>query len=102
MSVSVNWRAAGEGKFEVAGALDLHTVGTLLSQGEKAFPASGAVAVDLSGVERVDSAGVALLLEWARVARRRGLRLTYFRMPPRALALARIGNAETLLPISEG
>lgn len=100
--MSVNWSAAGEGRFELSGDLDLHGVATLLDQGEKSFPSSGAVVVDLSGVQRVDSAGVALLLQWARVAHQRGLRLTYTRMPPRALALARIGNAEALLPVSDG
>lgn len=100
--MSVSWRSAGGGRFEVAGALDLHTVAALLDRGRQSFPASGAVAVDLSGVERVDSAGVALLLEWARLARQRGLRLSYTRVPPRALALARIGNAEALLPLSNG
>lgn len=81
--------------------MDLHTVGALHAEGEQSFPASGAVTVDLSGVERVDSAGVALLLEWVRLASRRGLSFSYSRMPPRALALARIGNAEALLPISD-
>lgn len=94
--------STGEGCFKVVGALDRHTVGALLREGEHSLPAAGAVAVDLSGVGQVDSAGVALLLEWARLADRRGLQLTYRHVPERALALARIGNAESLLPRGEG
>ena len=95
-------RAAGEGRFELVGPLILHSVGDLLRAGERLFPVAGPVAVDLSGVGQVDSAGVALLLEWARLARHRHAQLTYIEVPERALALARIGNAEQLLPLGQG
>lgn len=49
---------------------------------------SGPVELDLSGVTRVDSAGLALLLELTRVARRAGRELRCTRAPEQLRRLA--------------
>ena len=52
----------------------------------------------MAGVTRCDSAAVALLLEWVRLAESRGARIA-FRSLPRALeAIASISDVEDLLP----
>jgi phospholipid transport system transporter-binding protein len=58
---------------------------------------------DLSGVERCDSSAVAVLLEWQRAARSKGLALTVTGAPPGLVSLATVYGVEGLLPaVAEG
>jgi phospholipid transport system transporter-binding protein len=94
---SARLEALGEGRFRVSGVLDAGTVTSLLHQSAAAFGDSTAVAVDFSGVTEGDSAGLALLLEWLRLARKAGRRLQYEEVPEQIVALARISEVEDLL-----
>ncbi len=84
---------------KVAGVLDFDTVVELLAQGrewiETAAPAQ--FTIDLSGVEYSSSAGLALLLEWLRVAEARQKRATLAGMPADMQALVRVGGLEPVL-----
>jgi len=60
----------------------------------------GPVEFDLSGVTRVDSAGLALLLELARLARERGRELRCARAPEQLRRLAEFFGLSTLLALS--
>ena len=53
---------------------------------------------DLSGVTRVDSAALALLLAWLRRAKALDLRVELRAMPESLLALARLYGVDALLP----
>lgn len=55
------------------------------------------VEVDLSGLERPDSATLAVLLAWSARAQHAGIRLRYREPPPGLLALARLCGTEQLL-----
>jgi len=59
--------------------------------------AAGQLTVDLSSVPSVDSAGLALLVDWLAHARGAGKRLCYVRAAPALLALARLSDVESLL-----
>jgi len=87
----------GAGRFALAGELVFATVVPLLAAGERAFAAFAEVEVDLSGVVRVDSAGLALLLEWSLGRRAAGRAITYRQAPEALRTLARIGEVEGLL-----
>jgi phospholipid transport system transporter-binding protein len=55
--------------------------------------------IDFAGVTDVDSAAVALLLDWRRVAMKRGKTLLFVNLPANLLALAELyGVAEILQP----
>jgi phospholipid transport system transporter-binding protein len=57
------------------------------------------IRIDFSGVTGVDSAAVALLLEWRRMALARGKTLVFENLPPNLLALAHLyGVAELIQP----
>jgi len=56
--------------------------------------------VDLSGVVEVDSAGLALLLEWQARQRRNGRRLALHDAPQSLLSLAQLADAVELLNLS--
>lgn len=57
--------------------------------------------VDLQGVGRADSAGLALLIEWVRCARRSGKTLAFHRVPSQMMAIARTSDLENMLPFAE-
>ena len=57
------------------------------------------VRIDFTAVTGVDSAAVALLLEWRRMAIARGKTLVFENLPPNLLELARLyGVAELIQP----
>ena len=58
----------------------------------------GDVDFDLSGVARCDSSAVAVLLEWQRVARERGLVLKVSGLPAGLVSLAGVYGVGDLLP----
>jgi phospholipid transport system transporter-binding protein len=60
----------------------------------------GDVEFDLSGVARCDSSAVAVLLEWQRVARERGLALKVSGLPAAVVSLAGVYGVGDLLPVA--
>lgn len=52
--------------------------------------------VDLAGVERVDSSGLAVLLDWLRHSRAAGGQLVFSGMPPSLTALAALYDLSEL------
>lgn len=87
----------GGGRFALAGDLVFETVPALLAAGDAAFGARPEADVDLAGVGRVDSAGLALLLEWSVSRRAAGRAISYRNAPETLRTLARIGEVEALL-----
>ena len=91
-------RAAGHGRYCLEGAVTMATVTELRGAGRQAFARdSGAIEVDLGGVERADSGGLALLVDWLAWARGAQRVLKYSAMPAALLALARLSGVEDLL-----
>lgn len=84
----------GERRWRVQGDMDFQTVGALLRAGEQAFATPGDVEVDLSAVGRTDSAGLALLLEWARAARQGGGELRLRAVPAQLTAIAAVSGLD--------
>ncbi len=61
---------------------------------------SGDLALDAAGLERVDSATLAVLLEWAARMQAGGRRLRVVAAPAGLVALARLCDADALLGLS--
>ena len=87
----------GGGNFRVSGVLDASTVGDLLKQSTDRFAKLPAVHVDLAGVTQGDSAGLALLIEWLRLAKNAQQAIHLKNVPAQISALARISEVEDLL-----
>ena len=87
----------GDGRFALTGDLVFGNAARALEAGEAAFGGHPEVEVDLAGVGRVDSAGLALLLEWALAARASGGSVRYRNLPAGAAALAGISDVSELL-----
>ncbi len=94
----------GGERYRVSGVLDAVTTPKLLEQSAERFASQSGVDihVDLGGVSESDSAGLALLLEWLRVARKRSQRLHFANLPKQVAALARISEVEELIQPSSG
>jgi len=96
-------RIEAPGQAVLAGELVFATAPALLEQGAALFqPAGDALVLDLAEVTQTDSAGLALLLEWLDEARRIGKSLRFCHLPATLLGIARLSNAEGLLPEAEG
>ena len=81
----------------VSGELTFDSVEDLRQAGVRLLDDVPVATFDLQGVSRTDSAGLALLIEWHREARRRNVRLQYLNIPPQMLAIAGISNLNRLL-----
>ena len=85
----------------LAGELSFAQVPALLDRARDEIAAgTGPVELDLSGVTRVDSAGLALLLELARTARARGRELRCTRAPEQLRRLADFFGLTPLLALT--
>ena len=87
----------GGGRFRVSGVLDATTVGELLKQSKDRFRNEKQLEVDLAGVPDADSSGLALLIEWLRIAKDHQGHIRFVNVPDQISALARISEIEDLL-----
>jgi len=87
----------GPGRFELSGDLGFDDAARMLAEGDAAFSGLKKAEIDLANVARVDSAGLALLLEWSVSARESGRALVYLHVPPAISALAGISDVSELL-----
>jgi phospholipid transport system transporter-binding protein len=97
MSANIESRATGE--FAVVGELTFDSVPGLWQQAGKLFENSPDLQLDLSGVTRSDSSGVAMLVGWLRQARERQRELKFINTPDQMTAIIRVSGLEQVLPI---
>lgn len=81
----------------VSGDMTLQNVDALLAE-SKAALTTGNLAVDLSGVQEVDSVGVSLLFEWLRQAGSRNSRLEFVNVPPNLVNMATLYGVLDIIP----
>lgn len=81
----------------LSGALTFATAARALAEGGRALAAGAQTRLDLSGLARADSAGLACVLALAAVASRAGRRLGVVHWPEGLRALADVCDAATLL-----
>ena len=92
MSGQAALASLGQGRWSLSGDLLFENAARLLDEGEAMFGADPRVDIDLSKVGRVDSAGLALLVEWSVAARGGGRAVHYRNVPPVLGALAGISD----------
>lgn len=86
----------GEGRFLVTGVLDATTVGRVLKRSALLFADFPTLQIDMAGVKESDSSGLALLIEWLRLAKQKRQQIRFQNMPHQIDALARISEVEEL------
>jgi len=82
----------------IRGALTFETVPDLYRQSSSWFDGTGDLVIDLAQVERTDSAGLALLIEWLRRARVANQALRFANIPTQVQTLIRINGLQDALP----
>lgn len=90
--------------WRIVGELTLQTLPALLAESARLHPAAPArkqeFELDLSGVTRIDSSAIALLLAWTRTARQAGTTVRFRRAPRQLLAIAEVSGVRSLLPLA--
>jgi phospholipid transport system transporter-binding protein len=82
----------------VRGDLDMQSVPEVLGQAGKIMEADSEQVLDLGEVSRIDTAGLACLIELLRDARENDLSLRFQNIPARMRAVARVCGLEGILP----
>ncbi|MBV1875674.1 MAG: STAS domain-containing protein [Cycloclasticus sp.] len=88
-----------EGIIDVSGTLGFGLVADLLLSSRHFFAGQGDLVFNLAGVEKADSAGLALLVEWMVMAERSGRAICFQEMPKQMLDIARVSGLDEILPI---
>jgi len=92
--------SVGDGYYRVRGALTFETVSALLRASEPMFQGPEAnLELDFGEVQRSDSAGLALLIEWLCNARAAGKSIRFHRVSAQMRAIAQVSDLEGILPI---
>lgn len=103
MTGAVLEAADEEGVFRLRGQLQLGAVTDLLDRSRDLLFGDASTSpwvLDLSGLERADSAALALLLEWMEMAEAKGGSLELRGLPDALRRIARLSNVEDFLPIA--
>lgn len=90
----------GPGRYVLSGVLSFETVPALWRRSDALLQGVPEVKLDLKRITRTDSAGLALLVEWMRLARQRGIRINFLNIPSQMLAIARVSGLDDILPLS--
>lgn len=85
------------GRIQVAGPVTFATAAALLAASRPLLANRPEVTIDFGGTTTVDSAGLALLIEWLRQARTGQQQLHFVALPDKLLAIARLSGVEELL-----
>ena len=85
-----------DGLFEVDGPMTFETASELLRQGTEAIKSARDIRIDLQSVQRIDSAGLALAIEWLRIAQREQSKLSIIGQSDQMKALVAASNLEAL------
>jgi len=95
-------RTADSGALRVEGDLTFATVPTMVNAlRDRMRDAHGTLEIDLSAVTHSDSAGLALLVEWLRQARRGNLALRFSHVPQQMRDIAHVTSLEHILALGE-
>ena len=91
----------GDGHYRLPEALTFATTPRLYLQTGQMFNTPlPRLTFDLAGVQRVDSAGLALLLEWLREAQRRNKEIRFQNIPQQLAAIAKVSGLNDILPLA--
>jgi len=88
-----------DGIIKIAGKLDFASSQQLASE-TSCWPTSGDIEVDCSAVQHSNSAGLAFLLEWMKIAQQKSRQIKYHNVPEQLLVIARAYGIDEQLPLA--
>jgi phospholipid transport system transporter-binding protein len=91
----------GDGCFALSGEMTFKTAGQLLQDSEHLFEDHTRIEMDLGGVDKTDSAGLALMLEWITWANHTVREIRFTNVPEKIDAIAKTTEVDHLLKRGE-
>jgi len=88
------------GRVPISGAMTFDTVVAGLAQIRQIMVAGDPMVVDLQHLQHADSAALAMLLQLVDEAAQAKVSLSFANMPDFLLGIARLSNAEDILPLT--
>ncbi|THB73979.1 MAG: STAS domain-containing protein [Gammaproteobacteria bacterium] len=92
-------KAQQAGRYNLFGEMDVETVNITRGLVNPLIKSSEVLEIDFSGVKRVDSVGLALLIEWVRESKKQKKEVRYYNIPEQLCAIARVSSLELVLPL---
>lgn len=93
----VEFEDRGGGRFAILGDLSFQTAVSALEASKPLFADHSTIELDLAGVQRADSAGLALMLEWVNWARNSAREVKFRNIPAQIISIAQISEVEDML-----
>jgi len=88
---------ASENQFVINGDLIFSTVGAIYEQHKRLFENNeNAIEISFAGVQRADSSGLALIIEWLRCAQQLDRPLVFTHVPQQIIDLAKLSSLDDL------
>ena len=94
-------QAVKDGVVRIEGVLDLNTANSLKKQTIGLFNSVSEIQFDLSAITQSNSAALALILDWLKMAQKNQVSLSFSNFPEHLRQLARVYGIEQDLNISE-
>ena len=92
---------SNDGRLKVSGELIFATVTGVLAESRGLFAQTDeTIEVELGEVKRVDSAGLALLIEWMRMASAQDKAIRFINLPEQMMEIAAASDLESILPLA--
>jgi len=86
--------------YSLTGDLTFTTVPGLFENNTPKF-AGSTLTIDLGTVQRTDSAGLALLLEWVRLGEQQNTKVVLAHVPAQLRSMIQVGGLEELLTLTD-
>lgn len=99
--MNANVVTIAENKFALQGPLTFDTVPDVLGESRSWLKKDAEVTIDLKQVSKADSAGLALLIEWLRLARLSNCKVHFINFPPQFKSLIDVTGLQQALAITE-
>ena len=98
-AVSINLDSTSDAIL-ISGELTFATVKDVLGEVQRLVASLPALDIDLADVTRSDSAGLALLVHWMRIAKKANKPVFFHHLPGQMLAIASASGLDELLPVT--
>ena len=86
-------------RFVVTGEMTLESAKIALIESKGVFDAVNDIEIDLQHVTQADSAGLALLVDWMRAAKKAKKSIAFKHLPEQMDAIAKASDLDELLPL---
>ncbi len=90
------------GHYQLSGDLSFHSVPELWQKNKTVLfkDDNSDLDINLAGLERSDSSGLAILVEWFREAEQQNRKINFINIPQQMYDIARVSGLDEILPLT--